>query len=112
VFADLYFVLCYYGTTSFIETNGGTPPKLARPFSLIICFRAWLFLVIGVVVLASGSCDSGKWIALPIISCLPLWWRFQQCMKRYFETRQAWPHLANAFKYALSHTVVIMGMFH
>ena len=47
-----------------------------------------------------------------MLSALPLWWRFQQCMRRYHDTGDRWPHLANAGKYFLTHSVVIAGAFH
>ena len=34
------------------------------------------------------------------------------CLRRYMDTRKRWPHLANAGKYALSHSVVLFGVFH
>ena len=48
------------------------------------------------------------WI-VAILSALPLWFRFQQCLKRYYETDKRFPNLWNALKYALSHSVVILG---
>jgi hypothetical protein len=48
----------------------------------------------------------------PIISCLPLWFRFQQCMKRFYLTGQWNPHLLNALKYAVSSSVTILGATH
>ena len=32
--------------------------------------------------------------------CLPSWLRFLQCLRRFKDTGHAWPHLANALKYA------------
>ena len=49
---------------------------------------------------------------LPFVSCLPLWFRFQQCLRRYYDTRSRWPHLVNALKYAVAHSVVIISVFH
>jgi hypothetical protein len=31
---------------------------------------------------------------------LPAWWRFSQCIRRYYDTRLVFPHLVNAGKYA------------
>ena len=31
---------------------------------------------------------------------------------RYYDTQQRFPHLVNALKYAVAHTVVIAGVFH
>lgn len=39
-----------------------------------------------------------KSVAIPLVLFLPLWWRFIQCLVRYKETAQRWPHLGNAMK--------------
>lgn len=51
-------------------------------------------------------------ILIPILTLLPLWFRFNQCLRRYTDTGQRLPNLANAFKYALSMTVTLFGAFH
>ena len=51
-------------------------------------------------------------IVIPIICLLPLWFRFNQCLRRYLDTRKRFPNLANAAKYALSQTVTLFGAFH
>lgn len=51
-------------------------------------------------------------ILIPLLTLLPLWIRFNQCLRRYLDTKQRFPHLANAFKYALSQTVTLFGAFH
>jgi len=53
-----------------------------------------------------------KNVLIPIVCLLPLWFRFCQCLRRYMDTGSRWPHLANAFKYALSQTVTLFGAFH
>ena len=35
-----------------------------------------------------------------LASCVPAWLRFSQCLRRYRDTRNKFPHLANALKYA------------
>jgi hypothetical protein len=53
----------------------------------------------------------GRYI-IPVVCALPLWFRFCQCLRRYYDTNQRHPHLSNALKYALSHLVVIMVAYH
>jgi len=53
-----------------------------------------------------------KDVIIPIICLLPLWFRFNQCLRRYLDTRKRCPNLANAAKYALSQTVTLFGAFH
>lgn len=49
---------------------------------------------------------------IPMLTLLPLWIRFNQCLRRYLDTGDRFPHLANAAKYALSQTVTLFGAFH
>ena len=39
--------------------------------------------------------------------CLPAWFRFAQCLRRYKDTREAFPHLINAGKYSTTFFVVL-----
>ncbi|XP_066940120.1 solute carrier family 53 member 1-like isoform X1 [Macrobrachium rosenbergii] len=41
-----------------------------------------------------------------IVACLPAWWRFAQCLRRYRDTKEMFPHLVNAFKYSTTFFVV------
>ncbi|KAJ8959287.1 hypothetical protein NQ318_021972 [Aromia moschata] len=40
------------------------------------------------------------------MACLPPWFRFAQCLRRYRDTKEAFPHIVNAVKYATSFFVV------
>ena len=53
-----------------------------------------------------------KNVLIPLICLMPLLFRFNQCLRKYTDTGQRFPHLANAFKYALSQTVTLFGAFH
>jgi hypothetical protein len=53
-----------------------------------------------------------KNILIPVLCLLPLLFRFNQCLRRYVDTGDRFPHLANATKYALSQTVTLFGAFH
>jgi hypothetical protein len=53
-----------------------------------------------------------KHVLIPIICLFPLLVRFNQCLRRYIDTGDRFPHLANAGKYALSQTVTLFGAFH
>lgn len=45
----------------------------------------------------------------PIVNCIPAWIRFAQCLRRYRDTREAFPHLVNAGKYSTTIFVVIFS---
>ncbi|RVD80482.1 uncharacterized protein DFL_008379 [Arthrobotrys flagrans] len=46
-----------------------------------------------------GQCDSSHSRLLGFFTALPSIWRLLQCFRRYHDTRNAFPHLANAAKY-------------
>lgn len=48
-------------------------------------------------------------IIRPIVNCIPAWLRFAQCLRRYYDTKEAFPHLVNAGKYATTFFVVIFA---
>eukprot|EP00934_Nitzschia_sp_Nitz4_P000939 Nitzschia sp. Nitz4//scaffold98_size77359//32605//35181//NITZ4_005548-RA/size77359-processed-gene-0.16-mRNA-1//1//CDS//3329560757//939//frame0 len=51
-------------------------------------------------------------VLIPFLCLFPLLIRFNQCLRRYADTGDRMPHLANAGKYALSQTVTLFGAFH
>ncbi|XP_043225599.1 xenotropic and polytropic retrovirus receptor 1 homolog isoform X2 [Amphibalanus amphitrite] len=46
------------------------------------------------------SCFSPSFVSGVVMRCLPAWFRFAQCLRRYRDTREAFPHLVNAGKYS------------
>ncbi|CAB1117872.1 unnamed protein product [Ectocarpus sp. CCAP 1310/34] len=50
-------------------------------------------------------------LVIPALCVLPLWLRFQQCVRRYHDTQKRFPHLANCLKYSMSFTVALFGVF-
>ena len=44
-----------------------------------------------------------------IIGILPAWFRFAQCLRRYRDTREAFPHLVNAGKYSTGFFVAVFS---
>lgn len=43
------------------------------------------------------------------MKCLPAWFRFAQCLRRYRDSREAFPHLVNAGKYSTTFLVTIFS---
>ncbi|KAG1959690.1 xenotropic and polytropic retrovirus receptor 1 homolog [Pimephales promelas] len=54
-----------------------------------------------------GICHTYSYGVRAVIQCLPAWFRFVQCLRRYRDTKRAFPHLANAGKYSTTFFVVI-----
>jgi hypothetical protein len=48
------------------------------------------------------KCGSGQSRLLGFLQCLPSIWRFLQCFRRYADTGDWFPHLANMLKYSVS----------
>nr|WPQ75098.1 xenotropic and polytropic retrovirus receptor 1 [Antheraea pernyi] len=55
--------------------------------------------------------ESTRWyvITRAIVNIVPAWSRFWQCLRRYRDSREAWPHLVNAGKYSTTFFVVIFS---
>ncbi|XP_020513497.1 xenotropic and polytropic retrovirus receptor 1 homolog isoform X1 [Labrus bergylta] len=58
----------------------------------------------GLINSAAGKdvCNSYSYGVRAVIQCLPAWFRFVQCLRRYRDTKRAFPHLVNAGKYSTS----------
>ena len=54
-------------------------------------------------------CSSVRNGLRPLLSALPAWFRLAQCLRRYYDTRKAFPHLANAGKYSTTLLVVLFS---
>ncbi|KAI4882248.1 hypothetical protein NFI96_020067 [Prochilodus magdalenae] len=53
-----------------------------------------------------GMCNTYSYGVRAVIQCLPAWFRFVQCLRRYRDTKRAFPHLVNAGKYSTTFFVV------
>lgn len=60
----------------------------------------------------TSSCLGTKYGIRGLVSCLPAWFRFAQCLRRYRDTRLKFPHIVNAGKYATTFVVVIFHTFY
>lgn len=59
--------------------------------------------------------SNGFWftsVAIPLITMIPLIIRFNQCLRKFWDCGDRFPHLMNASKYALSSLVTLFGIFH
>ncbi|XP_031627974.1 xenotropic and polytropic retrovirus receptor 1 [Contarinia nasturtii] len=57
----------------------------------------------------TSECFETNFTYRPIVNCLPAWFRFAQCLRRYRDSREAFPHLVNAGKYSATFLVVIFS---
>ncbi|XP_069668629.1 solute carrier family 53 member 1 [Periplaneta americana] len=57
----------------------------------------------------SSECMERSWYVRPVVNCLPAWFRFAQCLRRYRDTKEAFPHLVNAGKYSSTFLVVVFN---
>ncbi|KAG0246924.1 hypothetical protein BGX31_005412 [Mortierella sp. GBA43] len=48
------------------------------------------------------TCSTGTMFITPFLVALPPWFRFLQCLRRYRDTQEWFPHLLNAGKYSCS----------
>ncbi|XP_030853234.1 xenotropic and polytropic retrovirus receptor 1 homolog [Strongylocentrotus purpuratus] len=82
VLLDMEFLICYYSCEVSWVKNGQC--KLSCLSSYSHAIRA-------------------------VVACLPAWFRFAQCLRRYRDTKKAFPHLVNAGKYSTTFFVVLFS---
>ncbi|KMY97824.1 uncharacterized protein Dsimw501_GD13167, isoform B [Drosophila simulans] len=88
------------------QLNSMVPAFLDIPF--LICFfgRSPTWHKAGK---AASHCVEYVSLLHPIVAILPAYFRFAQCIRRYRDTKESFPHLVNAAKYATSFFVVIFA---
>lgn len=59
------------------------------------------------LILDNSVCGTISYGVRPIVACLPAWFRFAQCLRRYRDTRLIFPHIINAGKYSTTFFVVL-----
>lgn len=100
-----------FGTVKFRESYVGD--VLTSMVKILVDIEASVVVLLSMVIPynARSYAATGSML-VPLICCLPLWFRLMQCLRRYYDTKDRWPHFANAMKYAVSHSVVIVSVFH
>ena len=82
-------------------------------WGLFVCFLLTRFLddaILWYIYLPGPQvCGSVSYGIRPIVACLPAWWRFAQCLRRYRDTRLVFPHIVNAGKYSTTFFVVLFS---
>lgn len=60
---------------------------------------------------ADSSFEKAPWfiISRGVVNVIPAWTRFWQCLRRYRDSREAFPHLVNAGKYSTTFFVVLFA---
>uniref|UniRef100_A0A6Q2YHV2 Xenotropic and polytropic retrovirus receptor 1a n=1 Tax=Esox lucius TaxID=8010 RepID=A0A6Q2YHV2_ESOLU len=84
VLMDLEYLICFYSFELEWTNRKGLLPMLNSQY----------------------LCHSYSYGVRAIIQCLPAWFRFVQCLRRYRDTKRAFPHLVNAGKYSTTFFVV------
>lgn len=71
--------------------------------SFFICqySRDWRHLLGGGTAIDVSTCGSNRSRTMGFLAALPSVWRFLQCMRRFMDSGDAFPHLANMIKYLL-----------
>ncbi|KAM8999875.1 solute carrier family 53 member 1 isoform 1-T1 [Sarcophilus harrisii] len=83
---DLEYMICFYSfELKWDESKGLLPDKMGGE---------------------DDVCHSYTYGVRAIVQCIPAWLRFVQCLRRYRDTKRAFPHLANAGKYSTTFFVV------
>ena len=81
-----------------------------KDFQYLVCFYLTpASMDAGWEAAGEEECGAGSWWLVAIVSCLPAWFRFAQCLRRYKDTGEAFPHLLNAGKYSTTFVAVLFA---
>lgn len=80
--------------------------QVLKDFEYSLCFYTHGINWYASMNIDDNVCVDKTQVVRNIVACLPAWWRFAQCLRRYRDTREMFPHLVNAFKYATTFFVV------
>ncbi len=92
-FTDFHYLVCFYATR-FAGVDGDAAER----------HDGWDSSAADVAHCSAKS----NWLRA-VVLCLPAWFRFAQCLRRYRDTREAFPHLVNAGKYSTTFFVVLFS---
>ncbi|MBZ3891799.1 Xenotropic and polytropic retrovirus receptor 1 [Sciurus carolinensis] len=85
ILMDLEYMICFYSfELKWDESKGLLPNDSEEP----------------------EICHKYSYGVRAIVQCIPAWLRFIQCLRRYRDTRRAFPHLVNAGKYSTTFFMV------
>ncbi|KAI4469747.1 xenotropic and polytropic retrovirus receptor 1-related [Holotrichia oblita] len=83
---DIQYIVCFYYTNNdWYKAKGN-----------VILFKCLLCRISGYAY--ANYCIEKRIFLRLFIACLPPWFRFAQCLRRFRDTRETFPHLANAAK--------------
>ncbi|VDL92561.1 unnamed protein product [Schistocephalus solidus] len=91
-FPDLAFFLCFYG--SYIDWPSMSVKQSLRNVTITPPGKSPYFA-------PKTTCDGPLFGISPFLRCIPAWFRFAQCLRRYEDlvVKEPWPHIYNAAKY-------------
>ena len=55
------------------------------------------------------ECGAATYVIITVLGVLPAWFRFAQCIRRFYDTGKVFPHFVNAGKYSTSFFVVLFA---
>ncbi|XP_029473990.1 xenotropic and polytropic retrovirus receptor 1 isoform X2 [Rhinatrema bivittatum] len=85
ILMDLEYMICFYTFELSWSNNEGLLPPRKTGYDL---------------------CNSYSYGVRAVVQCIPAWLRFIQCLRRYRDTKRAFPHLVNAGKYSTTFFMV------
>ncbi|XP_036298475.1 xenotropic and polytropic retrovirus receptor 1 isoform X3 [Pipistrellus kuhlii] len=85
ILTDLEYMICFYSFELKWDENGGLLPNNSKELEI---------------------CHKYTYGVRAIVQCIPAWLRFIQCLRRYRDTKRAFPHLINAGKYSTTFFMV------
>lgn len=99
---DFQFLICFYLSSGDWMNVGGRYCNNYFKYQTLNLIYFFTFK-------DTKPCMEDDFIIRPIVNCLPAWFRFAQCLRRYRDSKEAFPHLVNAGKYSTTFLTVIFA---
>lgn len=80
--------------------------KKMEHFEAILGHIFLTFLSLHLFFAGGKICSTYTYGVRAVVQCIPAWLRFVQCLRRYRDTKRAFPHLVNAGKYSTTFFMV------
>lgn len=85
--------------------------------SLVPVFQDFVFIICTCALTFDPSevnkvCDRRLFVLKNVIGCVPAWFRFAQCLRRWHDSGKKHPHLTNAGKYSTTFLVILFRSLH
>lgn len=81
-----------------------------KNYLFVKCYQGFkISFIFFFCLLGEQVCTKNIYGVRAVVACLPAWFRFAQCLRRYRDTKLVFPHVVNAGKYSTTFFVQLFA---